>query len=100
MMAATQQLVSFCDAIRCDSFAKTYRMAKQKFRPTRPGGFSGAKAYIESVEKASLGANSPLITKFKNLLAQIQPTNTGRLSILVLFAIGVESALEISILGR
>lgn len=21
-------------------------MAKQKFRPTRPGGFSGAKAYI------------------------------------------------------
>ena len=25
-------------------------MAKQKFRPTRPGGFSGAKAYIEYVE--------------------------------------------------
>jgi hypothetical protein len=25
-------------------------MAKQKFRPTRLGGFSGAKAYIEYVE--------------------------------------------------
>jgi len=25
-------------------------MAKQKFRPTRPGGFSGAKAYIEYVK--------------------------------------------------
>jgi hypothetical protein len=25
-------------------------MAKQKFRPTRFGGFSGAKAYIEYVE--------------------------------------------------
>ena len=25
-------------------------MAKQKFRPTRPGGFSGAKAYIRYVE--------------------------------------------------
>jgi hypothetical protein len=29
-----------------DAFAKTFGMAKQKFRPTRPGGFSGAKAYI------------------------------------------------------
>jgi putative protease len=26
------------------------RMAKQKFRPARPGGFSGAKAYISYVE--------------------------------------------------
>jgi putative protease len=25
-------------------------MAKQKFRPTRLGGFSGAKAYIQYVE--------------------------------------------------
>jgi hypothetical protein len=25
-------------------------MAKQKYRPTRPGGFSGAKAYIWHVE--------------------------------------------------
>jgi putative protease len=25
-------------------------MAKQKFRPTRLGGFSGAKAYIKYVE--------------------------------------------------
>ncbi|MBW6512369.1 MAG: hypothetical protein K0A93_09715 [Desulfuromonadaceae bacterium] len=25
-------------------------MAKQKFRPTRPGGFSGAKTYIRQVE--------------------------------------------------
>jgi putative protease len=25
-------------------------MAKQKFRPARPGGFSGAKAYIRYVE--------------------------------------------------
>jgi hypothetical protein len=29
---------------------KHYRMAKQKFRPTRLGGFSGAKAYIWYVE--------------------------------------------------
>jgi hypothetical protein len=29
-----------------DAFAKTHRMAKQKFRPTRLGGFSGVKAYI------------------------------------------------------
>jgi putative protease len=33
-----------------DAFAKIQRMAKQKFRPTRPGGFSGAKAYIRYVE--------------------------------------------------
>jgi hypothetical protein len=31
---------------RFDAFAKTHKMAKQKFRPTRLGGFSGAKAYI------------------------------------------------------
>jgi hypothetical protein len=30
--------------------AKAQRMAKQKFRPARPGGFSGAKAYIRYVE--------------------------------------------------
>jgi hypothetical protein len=29
-----------------DAFAKTHGMAKQKFRPTRLGGFSGTKAYI------------------------------------------------------
>jgi hypothetical protein len=29
-----------------DAFAKTYRMAKQKFRSTRPGVFSGVKEYI------------------------------------------------------
>jgi hypothetical protein len=29
-----------------DAFAKTRGMAKQKFRPTRLGVFSGAKAYI------------------------------------------------------
>jgi hypothetical protein len=33
-----------------DASAKTQRMAKQKFRPARPGGFSGAKAYIRYVE--------------------------------------------------
>jgi len=33
-----------------DAFAKTHKMAKQKFRPTRLGGFSGAKAYIWYVE--------------------------------------------------
>jgi hypothetical protein len=33
-----------------DAFAKTLTMAKQKFRPTRLGGFSGAKAYIQYVE--------------------------------------------------
>jgi hypothetical protein len=29
-----------------DAFAKILTMAKQKFRPTRFGGFPGAKAYI------------------------------------------------------
>jgi hypothetical protein len=33
-----------------DAFAKTHGMAKQKFRATRLGGFSGAKAYIRYVE--------------------------------------------------
>jgi hypothetical protein len=35
---------------KVDALAKTQRMAKQKFRPTRHGGFSGAKAYIRYVE--------------------------------------------------
>ena len=38
------------DADKQDVFAKTHKMAKQKFRPTRLGGFSGAKAYIVYVE--------------------------------------------------
>jgi hypothetical protein len=29
-----------------DAFAKKHKMAKQKFRPPRPGVFSGAKATI------------------------------------------------------
>jgi len=29
---------------------KNVEMAKQKFRPTRPDGFSGAKAYISYVK--------------------------------------------------
>jgi hypothetical protein len=33
-----------------DAFAKTHKMAKQKFRPTRLGVFSGAKAYVVYVE--------------------------------------------------
>jgi hypothetical protein len=33
-----------------DAFAKNHKMAKQKFRPTRPGGFSGAKTYMWYVE--------------------------------------------------
>jgi hypothetical protein len=33
-------------APKFDAFAKTMTMAKQKFRPTRLGGFSGTKAYI------------------------------------------------------
>jgi len=33
-----------------DSFAKNYKMAKQKFRPTRLGGFSGVKAYMSYVK--------------------------------------------------
>jgi len=33
-----------------DAFPKIHGMAKQKFRPTRLGGFSGAKAYIWYVE--------------------------------------------------
>jgi hypothetical protein len=33
-----------------EAFAKTHGMAKQKFRPTRLGVFSGAKAYIVYVE--------------------------------------------------
>jgi hypothetical protein len=31
--------------VKKDAFAKTLTMAKQKFRPARLGGFSGAKAY-------------------------------------------------------
>ena len=31
---------------KVDALAKKNWMAKQKFRPTRLGGFSGAKAYI------------------------------------------------------
>jgi hypothetical protein len=34
------------EVIKGDAFAKTHKMAKQKFRPTRLGVFSGAKAYI------------------------------------------------------
>jgi hypothetical protein len=34
------------DINKLHAFAKTHGMAKQKFRPTRLGGFSGAKAYI------------------------------------------------------
>jgi hypothetical protein len=33
-----------------DVFAKNHKMAKQKIRPTRPGGFSEAKAYMWYVE--------------------------------------------------
>jgi hypothetical protein len=33
-------------AANFDTFAKTLTMAKQKFRPTRLGVFSGTKAYI------------------------------------------------------
>jgi hypothetical protein len=33
-----------------DGFAKNRKMAMQKFRPARPGVFSGAKAYISYVE--------------------------------------------------
>jgi len=35
-----------CQFIKNDAFAKKLEMVKQKFRPTRLGGFSGAKAYI------------------------------------------------------
>jgi hypothetical protein len=39
------------NAIKVDAPAKkNQRMAKQKFRPARPGGFSGVKAYIRYVE--------------------------------------------------
>jgi hypothetical protein len=37
-------------SLSLDSFAKTQRVAKQKLRPARLGGFSGAKAYIRYVE--------------------------------------------------
>jgi hypothetical protein len=37
------------DAI-VDAFTIIRKMAKQKFRPAMPGGFSGAKAYIRYVE--------------------------------------------------
>jgi hypothetical protein len=40
----------FFPGLFIDAFAKTRRMAKQNFRPTRLGGFSGAKAYIRYVE--------------------------------------------------
>jgi len=42
--------LDFFDAIKFDVFTKKHEMAKQKFRPTRLGGFSGAKAYIRYVE--------------------------------------------------
>jgi hypothetical protein len=44
---------SFCFLAKAslfDAFGKTHKMAKQKFRPARLGGFSGAKAYIVYVE--------------------------------------------------
>jgi hypothetical protein len=41
-----------------DAFAKTQKMAKQKFIPTRLGGFSGAKAYIRYVEVLKKGRNA------------------------------------------
>jgi hypothetical protein len=40
------------------AFAKTQRKAKQKFRPARPGGFSGAKAYIRYVEVLKKSCNA------------------------------------------
>jgi hypothetical protein len=39
-----------CLPAKIDGLAKTHKMAKQKFRPTRLGGFSGVKAYIRYVE--------------------------------------------------
>jgi len=41
---------------------KTHGMAKQKIRPTRLGGFSGAKSYIEYVE---------VLKKYRNAVGQI-----------------------------
>jgi hypothetical protein len=32
--------------VKLDALAKNHKMAKQKFRPTRLGVFSGVKAYI------------------------------------------------------
>jgi hypothetical protein len=40
----------FIESFILDAFPKTHKMAKQKFRPTRLGVFSGAKAYIVYVE--------------------------------------------------
>jgi len=37
-------------SIKFDVLATSIEMAKQKFRPTRLGGFSGAKAYIGYVK--------------------------------------------------
>jgi hypothetical protein len=39
-----------CLPAKIDTLAKNHKMAKQKFCPTRLGGFSGAKAYIRYVE--------------------------------------------------
>jgi len=36
--------------IKFDELVKTLPMPMQKFRPTRPGGFPGAKAYLGYVE--------------------------------------------------
>jgi hypothetical protein len=49
MFIAPLEKISF-SLPKTDAFAKTHKMAKQKFRPTRLGGFSGAKAYIVYVE--------------------------------------------------
>jgi hypothetical protein len=48
LVAGCWLLVAGCwlPAPKADAFAKTHKMAMQKIRPTRLGGFSGAKAYI------------------------------------------------------
>jgi hypothetical protein len=64
-----------------DAFAKTLTMAKQKFRPTRLGGFSGAKAYIRYVEVLKKHRNAVGRT-FCNAMAKqkFRPTRLGGFS--------------------
>jgi hypothetical protein len=67
--------------IKSDAFAKTHGMAKQKFRSTRLGDFSGTKAYIQYVEILKKSRNAVGRT-FCNAMAKqkFRPTRLGGFS--------------------
>jgi ribosomal protein L35 len=73
-----------------DAFAKTHKMAKQKFRPTRLGGFSGAKAYIRYVQVLKKRRNAVGRTFCDAIMLQLENFSiwlvqiAGRLAVLCL----------------